>query len=214
MILTTCLLTILIGMHAKITDKPTATQATLQPTDTLTTDSIAADSIPLPPQEATMLFDRQEYHMGRIWDSSKPATYTFFYCNVGLSGLIINRIETTCGCQVLQYPTDSLYYDQSGQIEVAISPCSDKREFKKGIYVYTNAGTFKLLVSGEFNKPNYSHEDYSAIPKEEDNLLGTSTSSVTKKDESSVTEDEDSSATKEDKRLLRKKKKEKRKKKH
>ncbi|MED9995270.1 MAG: DUF1573 domain-containing protein [Paludibacteraceae bacterium] len=144
-----------VGVHA--------TPITL-PTDSLATDSLATDSIQLPPQEATMVFDRQEYHMGRIWDSHKPATYTFFYCNVGLSGLIINRIEATCGCTVLQYPTDSLYYDQSGQIEVAISPCTDKKEFKKGIYVYTNAGTFKLLVSGEFNKPNYQHEDYSAIP--------------------------------------------------
>lgn len=155
-----------VGVHA--------TPITL-PTDSLATDSLATDSIQLPPQEATMVFDRQEYHMGRIWDSHKPATYTFFYCNVGISGLIINRIEATCGCTVLQYPTDSLYYDQSGQIEVAISPCTDKKEFKKGIYVYTNAGTFKLLVSGEFNKPNYQHEDYSAIPTEEEWAAATNT---------------------------------------
>ena len=131
-------------------------------------DSLAMDSVATPPLEATMVFDTQEYHLGLITDNTKPTTYSFFYCNVGQQGLLIKRIEATCGCQVTQYPTDSLFYDQSGQIDVEIAPCKEAGEFKKGIYVYTNAGTFRLVVSGEFAFADYSHEDYSAIPTEEE----------------------------------------------
>ena len=165
-----CLLTLLIGIQAQ--NRPAKSKLEgkkkVQPVeilvDTLQADSLATDSMLLPPQEPTMQFDRQEYHLGRIWNNTQPATYTFFYCNVGLEGLVIKRIESTCGCTVTQYTQDTLYYDQSGTIDVAVAPCKDTNTFKKGIYVYTNAGTFKLLLSGEFNKPNYSHEDYSAIP--------------------------------------------------
>lgn len=127
-------------------------------------DSLAMDSVATPPLEATLVFDTQEYHLGLITDNTKPTTYSFFYCNVGQQGLLIKRIEATCGCQVTQYPTDSLFYDQSGQIDVEIAPCKEAGKFKKGIYVYTNAGTFRLVVSGEFAFADYSHEDYSAIP--------------------------------------------------
>ena len=133
-------------------------------------DSLAMDSVATPPLEATMVFDTQEYHLGLITDNTKPTTYSFFYCNVGQQGLLIKRIEATCGCQVTQYPTDSLFYDQSGQIDVEIAPCKEAGEFKKGIYVYTNAGTFRLVVSGEFAFADYSHEDYSAIPTEEEEM--------------------------------------------
>ena len=133
-------------------------------------DSLAMDSVATPPLEATMVFDTQEYHLGLITDNTKPTTYSFFYCNVGQQGLLIKRIEATCGCQVTQYPTDSLFYDQSGQIDVEIAPCKEAGEFKKGIYVYTNAGTFRLIVSGEFAFADYSHEDYSAIPTEEEEM--------------------------------------------
>lgn len=131
-------------------------------------DSLAMDSVATPPLEATLVFDTQEYHLGLITDNTKPTTYSFFYCNVGQQGLLIKRLEATCGCQVTQYPTDSLFYDQSGQIDVEIAPCKEAGAFKKGIYVYTNAGTFRLVVSGEFAFADYSHEDYSAIPTEEE----------------------------------------------
>lgn len=136
-------------------------------TDSIGVDSLAVDSI-IPPAEATMQFDHTSYHLGLIEDNTKPTTYSFFYCNMGQSGLIIKRIETTCGCKVTQYPTDSLYYDQSGQIDVSIAPCKEAGKFKKGIYVYTNAGTFRLVLSGEFAFADYSHEDYSANPTKSD----------------------------------------------
>lgn len=136
-------------------------------------DSLAMDSVATPPLEATLVFDTQEYHLGLITDNTKPTTYSFFYCNVGQQGLLIKRIEATCGCQVTQYPTDSLFYDQSGQIDVEIAPCKEAGAFKKGIYVYTNAGTFRLVVSGEFAFADYSHEDYSAIPTLEEEEMAT-----------------------------------------
>jgi hypothetical protein len=169
-LLVMCLLAMLLGAQAQNRPKKnkTAGKKKVQKVeivvDTLQADTLAADSIQLPPQEPTMVFDRQEYNMGQIWNNTKPATYTFFYCNVGIDGLVIKRIESTCGCTVTQYTQDTLYYDQSGTIDVAVTPCKDTNPFKKGIYVYTNAGTFKLLLSGHFAQPNHSDEDYSAIP--------------------------------------------------
>ena len=140
------------------------------PTDSLSiaADTAQTDSIVPPPEHALMLLDRDSYHIGLIKDNTKPTTHTFFYCNGGLEGLVIKRIEATCGCHILEYPTDSLYYDQSGSIVVAVTPCKESTTFKKGIYLYTNAGTFRLLLSGEFAQPYAANEDYSAIPTEEE----------------------------------------------
>ncbi|MBO7160471.1 MAG: DUF1573 domain-containing protein [Paludibacteraceae bacterium] len=152
-------------------------------TDSMTVDSLATDS--LPPLEATMAFDLTSYHIGTIYDHTKPTNYTFFYCNVGQQGLVIKRIETTCGCKVTQYPTDSLYYDESGQIDIAIIPCKESGKFKKGIYVYTNAGTFRLTISGYFEFPSYVYQDASTGSAPENgysvSVEDASTSSATEK---------------------------------
>lgn len=137
---------------------------------TIATDSIVTDSIPAPPDSAVMLLDLESYHLGLIKDYTKPTTYTFFYCNGGTEGLIIKRIEATCGCKILQYPTDSIGYDQSGSILVEVMPCKDAGSFKKAIYLYTNAGTFRLQLTGIFNQGATAHEDYSAIPTEEEEM--------------------------------------------
>ena len=152
-------------------------------TDSMTVDSLATDS--LPPLEATMAFDLTSYHIGTIYDHTKPTNYTFFYCNVGQQGLVIKRIETTCGCKVTTYPTDSLYYDESGQIDIAIIPCKESGKFKKGIYVYTNAGTFRLTISGYFEFPSYVYQDASTGSAPENgysvSVEDASTSSATEK---------------------------------
>ena len=165
--------------------------------DSMAIDSLATDS--LPPLEATMQFDLMSYHLGTIYDHTKPTPYTFFYCNVGQGGLIIKRIETTCGCKVTQYPTDSLYYDQSGQIDIDVIPCKESGKFKKGIYVYTNVGTFRLTLSGYFELPSYDFQ-------------GASTSSATRGDGSAIGGDGSATEAKEVKE--KKKKERKNKKKH
>ncbi len=137
---------------------------------TIAPDSIVTDSIPAPPDSAVMLLDLESYHLGLIKDYTKPTTYTFFYCNGGTKGLIIKRIEATCGCKILQYPTDSIAYDQSGSILVEVMPCKDAGSFKKAIYLYTNAGTYRLQLTGIFNQGATAHEDYSAIPTEEEEM--------------------------------------------
>ncbi|MBQ1176427.1 MAG: DUF1573 domain-containing protein [Paludibacteraceae bacterium] len=169
-ILIVCAIFLLSGLQANNKSQNTS-KISVQTAEIV--DTLAVDSIVEPPQEATMVFDTQEYHLGLIKDNTKPTTYSFFYCNVGQQGLLIKRIEATCGCQVTQYPTDSLFYDQSGQIDVEIAPCKEAGKFKKGIYVYTNAGTFRLVVSGEFAFADYSHEDYSAIPSKEEEEMAT-----------------------------------------
>ena len=166
-ILIVCAIFLLSGLQAN-NKSPKTSKMSVQTAEIV--DTLAVDSIVEPPQEATLVFDTQEYHLGLITDNTKPTTYSFFYCNVGQQGLLIKRIEATCGCQVTQYPTDSLFYDQSGQIDVEIAPCKEAGKFKKGIYVYTNASTFRLVVSGEFAFADYSHEDYSAIPTEEEEI--------------------------------------------
>ena len=177
---------LLIVFMVALIGTPTIANTSI-PTDSLSiaADTAQTDSIVPPPEHALMLLDRDSYHIGLIKDNTKPTTHTFFYCNGGLEGLVIKRIEATCGCHILEYPTDSLYYDQSGSIVVAVTPCKESTTFKKGIYLYTNAGTFRLLLSGEFAQPYAANEDYSAIPTEEEMqqvlLIDESTKSKKKK---------------------------------
>ncbi len=78
----------------------------------------------------------------------------FKFKNVGKSSLIINRVQSSCGCTVPKKPTEPIEPGKTGEIEVKYAT-NRVGGFSKTITVYSNANekVKRLRIKGIVAKP-------------------------------------------------------------
>jgi len=81
-------------------------------------------------------------------DSDGSCTFTFK--NLGDEAIVINRVRSTCGCTVPEWPREPVEPGDTGQIRVVYNTAS-QGSFYKSIYVYSTAANspVKLQVKGK-----------------------------------------------------------------
>lgn len=62
-------------------------------------------------------FEETTYDFGKIIQGEKVA-YDFHFTNTGKTDLVINKVSTSCGCTVGNYPKESIKPGEEGKIEV------------------------------------------------------------------------------------------------
>lgn len=103
--------------------------------------------------DAKVTFPETEYDFGQL-EYKKPATYRFVVKNAGETPLIINNVETSCGCTVPEWTTKPIKPGKEG--EIAITYDSDfPGIFRKTITVFYNGmnSPDTLLIKGEVTTP-------------------------------------------------------------
>ncbi|WP_207426017.1 DUF1573 domain-containing protein [Pedobacter sp. SYSU D00535] len=100
-------------------------------------------------EKAEFKFEKETNDFGKI-AQGKPVSYEFKFTNVGDQPLIIENVESSCGCTVPKYTSTPIKKGDSGVISVtynaaAIGP------FTKAVTIKSNAKTpVKLLyIKGE-----------------------------------------------------------------
>lgn len=98
---------------------------------------------------AVIEFDKQVHNFGTIpFDGDGYCEFTF--TNRGTGILVLNNVQSTCGCTVPEWPHNPIQPGESAKIKVIYNT---KRSgiFEKGITVYSNATvqTIRLLIKGE-----------------------------------------------------------------
>jgi uncharacterized membrane protein len=86
--------------------------------------------------ETKIEFANLEHDFGEVTIDEKSYT-TFIYTNTGSNPLIIQDVETSCGCTVPEWDEKPLAPGQTAEIEVAIKP-TKVGAFKKTAMVYVN----------------------------------------------------------------------------
>ena len=88
------------------------------------------------------------YDFGEI-PMNKPIDVDFQFTNPGMMPLIINKVETSCGCTVADYPKQPVSSGKSGNIRVTFDAKSPGY-FTKTVTVYSNTqdGHSKLYIKG------------------------------------------------------------------
>lgn len=118
----------------------------------------------------------------------QPASYGFVFTNTGVDTLIINEVQSTCGCTIPTWSQDPVAPGEKGIIEVSY----DSRrsgEFEKGITVFSNAdNSAMLLVISGYVTPNPHKEILGAsrIKNENQNTNSVSSDSVKSVNEQSI----------------------------
>jgi len=99
--------------------------------------------------EAEMIFRDTIHNFGTIWYKNE-AIYEFTFKNTGKSPLIINKVQSSCGCTVPEWGKEPVLPKRKAVIKVAYD--SNKiGAFQKTIKIYSNArnSPVTLLIIGE-----------------------------------------------------------------
>ncbi len=96
-------------------------------------------------------FDTETHNFGKIV-IGKPVVHTFTFTNIGEEPIIINKVESTCGCTVPEYTTTPVKKGEKGIIKVTLTPSGPALPFVKTITVSSNARTTTkvLIIKGVY----------------------------------------------------------------
>ena len=101
-------------------------------------------------------FEQTTIDLGTFPESDPVRTVKFKFKNVGNAKLVINRVSTTCGCTVADYPKDFIAPGASGYITITYDGKGKyPGRFRKGISVFTNNGKdiARLYIEGVMTAP-------------------------------------------------------------
>ena len=101
-------------------------------------------------------FEQTTIDLGTFSDPTQVHKVVFKFKNVGKAKLVINYVNTSCGCTVAEYPKDFISPGGTGEIKVSYDPKGKfPGPFRKGITVFTNSGkdTTRLFITGKMVAP-------------------------------------------------------------
>ena len=101
-------------------------------------------------------FEETVHDYGEIPEDG-DGTWTFTFKNLGEKAIVINRVRSTCGCTVPDWPREPMEKGTKGEITVKYTT-AQTGTFLKSLYVYSTASNspVKLQIKGK------------VVPKEEE----------------------------------------------
>jgi len=102
-------------------------------------------------QKAVISFDNKTHDFGKVNEEDGRITYVFEFVNKGNTPLVINRVQTSCGCTTPTWSKEPIEPGKKGSIMVTYSTIGRPGAFTKTINVYSNAvdEQFDLTIHGE-----------------------------------------------------------------
>ena len=98
--------------------------------------------------EPEMIFKDTLHNFGAIWYQSE-AVYEFTFKNTGKTPLVIDKVQSSCGCAVPEWEKAPVLPKQKGIIKV-IFDSNKIGQFQKTVKIYSNAlnSPVTLLIIG------------------------------------------------------------------
>lgn len=94
-------------------------------------------------------FEEIMHEYGEIPEGS-DGSWSFTFKNLGKQAILINRVRSTCGCTVPDWPRQPVEPGGSGQVTVKYNT-AQTGTFMKSVYVYSTAANspVKLQIKGK-----------------------------------------------------------------
>ena len=89
-------------------------------------------------QKAVITFAEKTFDFGKIYEKDGNATHVFEFVNKGDAPLVINRVQTTCGCTTPSWTKEPIEPGKKGNITVTYTTAGHPNLFIKPITVYSN----------------------------------------------------------------------------
>ncbi|MFT4073740.1 MAG: DUF1573 domain-containing protein [Dysgonamonadaceae bacterium] len=96
-------------------------------------------------------FDKTIFDFGKVQEKVGKVSTEFTVINAGNAPLIINRVQTSCGCTTPEYTTAPILPGKKGVIKITYSTTGRVYTFNKKITVFTNVpdSVYTLTIKGE-----------------------------------------------------------------
>jgi hypothetical protein len=91
------------------------------------------------PKGPQISFDQTRFDFGPINENIKFASHKFTFTNTGNAPLVLNKVETSCGCTTPEWSTDTVKPGESGTVTARYETTNRLGTFAKSITVYSNA---------------------------------------------------------------------------
>ena len=82
-------------------------------------------------------FEETEHNFGKLIQGEK-VSYSFRFTNTGGSDILINKVSTSCGCTVGNYPKTPIKPGESGSIDVTFNSYHKKGHQNKTVAIMAN----------------------------------------------------------------------------
>ncbi|MFN8436642.1 MAG: DUF1573 domain-containing protein [Cytophagales bacterium] len=89
-------------------------------------------------QNPVIKFEKSEIELGVINESETPTNIVFNFKNTGNKDLVIENVETSCGCILVSYPENKIKPDSSGVLKVSVNTKNRPGFFNKSITINAN----------------------------------------------------------------------------
>jgi len=103
-------------------------------------------------------FEEERYNFGKITQGT-VVEHIFKFTNVGNDTLVIDRVETTCGCTAAILSANRIAPGDSGQIKVTFDSHGKIGSISKPVLIYSNSSNavHQVDVYGEIEVPKDKH---------------------------------------------------------
>lgn len=114
----------------------------------LSTGFIAAQE---PTKVPKAVFTKNVHDFGKVAESAQTVSCEFTFKNMGTAPLIIQRVNTTCGCTSPEHTKEPVLPGKDGKIKVTYSTVGRVGVINKEITVFSNVpdSIYKLKIIGE-----------------------------------------------------------------
>ena len=105
-------------------------------------------------EDGRVTFNEKKHDFGVIPEKGGNVSFDFVLTNTSTDPVIINKVQTSCGCTTPSWTKTPIEPKKSGTITVSYNPNGRVGSFAKSITVYTNVSTNPLIlqISGEVTK--------------------------------------------------------------
>lgn len=108
-----------------------------------------------------MQFSSSAHNFGKIKEVDGIVVYKFSFKNIGKEPIVINYVNTTCGCTTPTYSKEPVMPGAEGYVEVAYNPAGVSGYFNKQVFIMSNSrkNSNGLTITGEVEPRPRSIED-------------------------------------------------------
>jgi len=99
----------------------------------IATDTTTVENMPV------IKFEQTRSDFGTVRKRNTPITVAFKFQNIGSVPLLIHKVDVSCGCMTVEFPTEPILYGQEGSVLVTIVTNDFTGAFNKTLFLKSNA---------------------------------------------------------------------------
>lgn len=97
--------------------------------------------------QAKIQFSEVKHDFGNVKEANGPVSHTFTFKNAGSAPLVIQNVETSCGCTSPEYSKEPIQPGKSGIVKATFDPSGRPNYFDKNLTVISNAENNRVVLN-------------------------------------------------------------------